>query len=53
VAFTHHQAAFGDQRRGGKTDLIGTQQGGYHHVTAGGISGGFRMAEKSSPLAYQ
>src|ERR1700757_4659109 len=34
MAFAHHDAAHGDQRRGGETEFFGTQQGGYDDVTS-------------------
>ena len=35
VAFAHHDAALNDQRRGGKTELVGAQQRADDHVAAG------------------
>ena len=35
VALAHHDAAGGNQRRGGKAELIGAEQGAHHHVAAG------------------
>ena len=35
MAFAHHDAAFHDQRRGGKTEFIRTQQRADSHVTSG------------------
>ncbi len=35
VTLAHHDTALGNQRRGGKTELVGTQQGADNHVTTG------------------
>ena len=35
VADAHHDAAEGDQRRGGEAELLGAEQGGDHDVAAG------------------
>ena len=35
MADAHHDAAHGDQRRGGKTEFLGAEQGGDDHVAAG------------------
>ena len=35
VALAHHDAAHGDQRRGGEAELLGAQQRGDGHVAAG------------------
>ena len=35
VALAHHDAASGDQRRGGETELVGAQKGADDHVAAG------------------
>ena len=35
VALAHHDAAHGDQRHGGKAELLGAEQGGDHHIAAG------------------
>ena len=35
MAFAHHDAAGGDQRRGGEAELVGAEQRADHHVAAG------------------
>ena len=35
VAHAHHDAARGDQRRGGEAEFVGAEQGADHHVAAG------------------
>ena len=35
VALAHHDAAHGDQRHGGKAELLRAQQRGDHHIAAG------------------
>ena len=35
VALAHHDAAGGDQRRGGEAELVGAEQRADHHVAAG------------------
>ena len=35
MAFAHHDAAGGDQRRGGEAELVGAEQGGDGDVAAG------------------
>jgi hypothetical protein len=35
MAFPHHDAAGGDQRRGGEAELVGTEQGADHDVASG------------------
>ena len=35
MAFAHHDAAGGDERRRGETELVGAQQGADHNVAAG------------------
>jgi len=34
VAFAHHDAAHGDERRGGKAELFSAEQGGDHNIAA-------------------
>ncbi len=38
VALAHHDAAGGNQRRGGEAELVGAKQGPDHHVAAGAQS---------------
>ena len=35
MAFAHHDAAGGDQGRGGEAELVGAEQRAHHHVAAG------------------
>ena len=35
MALAHHDAASGDQRRGGEAEFVGAEQGADDHVTAG------------------
>ena len=35
MAFAHHDAAGGDQGRGGEAELVGAEQSAHHHVAAG------------------